>query len=79
MIGSLFSGPFAKYGRWKCILLTNIFVIIGSVLSLMDNYILLITGRLLYGVAAGSFSVFCPKYINETAPTSIKGSLGALS
>ena len=31
------------------------------------------------GLAAGSFCVYCPKYINETAPIAVKGSFGALT
>ena len=30
-------------------------------------------------MSVGAFSVFCPKYIAETAPIEIKGSAGALS
>jgi MFS family permease len=43
------------------------------------SFTCLIIGRILYGIAAGSYSVFCPKYISETAPTEIKGPAGGLS
>ena len=33
-------------------------------------------GRFIYGIASGSFGVFVLKYINETAPVEIKGSVG---
>ena len=78
-IGAFFSGPIMKIGRWNCILLTNIFVIGGCVLTMVENYPCLIIGRFLYGYAAGAYSLFCPKFISETAPTEVKGPAGALS
>jgi len=61
-------------------LLTNFFVIVGSLLTLIEtSYACLLIGRFMYGIAAGSYSVFCPKYIAETAPTEIKGPAGGLS
>jgi hypothetical protein len=33
----------------------------------------------LFGAAAGAFSLFCPKYLAEVAPTEYKGPIGALS
>jgi MFS family permease len=60
--------------------MTNIFVIIGSGLTIIEtSWVCLLVGRFLYGMAAGSYSVFCPKYISETAPTEIKGPAGGLS
>jgi len=78
-IGALFSGPLMKIGRWKCILLTNIFVIAGAGSTLVFNVSMLMIGRFLYGIACGCYSVFCPKYISETAPVEVKGPAGALS
>ena len=79
MIGALFSGPVMKYGRLKCILWTNVFVIVGNGLSFVFNLPCLFVGRFLYGVAGGCYSVFCPKYISEMAPTEIKGPAGSLT
>lgn len=78
-IGALFSGPVMKIGRWKCIMLTNILVLSGSVLSVFQNMFCLYAGRFLFGMAAGAFTVFCPKYISEVAPIEVKGPAGALS
>ena len=60
-------------------ILTNIIVIVGASLTLIENYPCLCIGRFLYGMATGSFSVFCPKYINEVAPVEIKGPAGSLT
>lgn len=86
-IGALFAGPFASYGRWKCILATNGLVLIGSLLVILAfrmetgtaSNVILYTGRFFYGLACGSYSVFCPKYIAETAPVEIKGPAGFMS
>ena len=86
-IGALFGGPLAKYGRWKCIILSNIFVIVGSLACVLAENIddkvtslaVLIVGRFIYGLACGSFSLFCPKYIAETSPVEIKGPTGFMS
>ena len=68
-----------KIGRWKCILITNVFVIAGAGATFVLNIPMLMIGRTLYGIACGCYSVFCPKYISETAPTEVKGPAGALS
>lgn len=78
-VGALFSGPLSSIGKHKCLLLTNVIVIIGSGLTLIQNYPCLLAGRFLYGVASGAFSVFCPKYIAETSPIEVKGVAGSLT
>ena len=58
---------------------TNIIVIFGAGLCCYQNWYALMLGRFLYGLASGSFSVFCPKYISETAPVEVKGPAGGIS
>jgi len=78
-IGALFSGPLMAIGRWKCIMLTNLLVLSGSVLSVVPNIWCLSLGRFLFGMSAGAFTCFCPKYISEVSPVEVKGPAGALS
>lgn len=78
-VGALFSGPIAYIGRWKCLIFTNIVVLVGVSLTLVNEFWVLCIGRFIYGLAVGSFSIFCPKYIAETAPIEVKGPAGALS
>jgi MFS family permease len=73
------AGPFLGIGRWKCIMIANVFVIVGAGLTLTPYWYPFLIGRFLYGVATGGFSCFCPKYISEVAPTEVKGPAGALS
>ena len=77
--GALGSGSFAKYGKWRMIVLNNIIVFVGSAICLIPNDYAILIGRLIYGFAAGAFSVFVPLYINETAPVEIKGPLGVMT
>lgn len=60
-------------------MLMNLTVIIGGLLTLVDNVTIFIIGRALYGIAAGGYSVFCPKYISEVSPSELKGPLGCLT
>jgi len=78
-VGALFSGPIAIIGRWNCLILTNVILAIGVCLTLVDVFTVFSIGRFIYGVSVGAFSVFCPKYIAETAPIEIKGPAGALT
>lgn len=66
---------------------TNVLVVSGSALCILaDNIdtvetsnVILYFGRFFYGLAAGSYSVFCPKYISETSPVEIKGPTGFMT
>jgi len=51
------------------ILATNIVVVVGAGICLFDNFIVNCIGRFILGMAAGAFSVFVPKFVNELAPT----------
>lgn len=78
-VGALFAGPLASYGKWNCLMISNVVVILGSGITIIQNYPCLVIGRTLYGVAAGAFAVFCPKYIAEVSPTEVKGPAGAIT
>lgn len=77
--GAIFSGPVAKIGKWKAILLTNILVCAGAAITLVENPYAILVGRFIYGIANGSFSVFVPLFINETAPIEMKGPIGVMT
>ena len=57
----------------------NALVISGCGISLINNIWVILVGRFIWGLGAGSFTVFVPKFINETAPTEKKGTFGPLS
>lgn len=60
-------------------MIANAVLIVGVSLTLVDHFHALCVGRFIYGLSVGGFSVFCPKYIAETAPIEIKGPAGALT
>ena len=72
-IGSLFSGPFQRFGKKTCIHATNLILIIGCGLTLVHIKEVVVAGRFLFGLTAGAFSVFVPSFINELSPTEMKG------
>ena len=58
---------------------SNTLILIGCAMSQFDNIWLILFARFIWGLGAGSFTVFVPKFINETAPTEYKGTFGAMS
>ena len=77
---ALTMGPLMRYGRRNCILLVNLLLITGALLCLVKhNYKVICVARFLFGAAAGGFSVFCPRFLAEIAPTAYKGPIGSLS
>lgn len=78
-VGALFGGTIAGLGRWNCLMITNIVVLAGGILSLFSNFPVFCVGKFLAGLSAGLFSLFSPKYISEYAPIEISGPMGGLS
>lgn len=76
-IGSLTTGPFAKYGKKNCIHVTNVVLTIGCSLTLVRVKEVVLVGRFLFGFTAGAFSVFVPSFINELVPVELKGQFGS--
>jgi len=77
-VGALFGGPVLAIGRWNSILLSNILILLGSGLTLAESFPVLLIGRFIYGLGAGSFNVFCPKMVGETTPNEIIGRAGIM-
>lgn len=75
--GSLSAGFLADgYGRrtvigWSCIA----FVVSAMIMAGAGSYIVLVTGRLLVGVAVGAASTVVPMYIAEVSPAHYRGRL----
>jgi MFS family permease len=71
-------GSFIKYGKWKLLLATNLFVIAGCGITLIANPIAIIIGRFFYGFASGSFSCLVPAYVAELTPKELRGPYGTI-
>ena len=78
-VGALGSGSLLRIGRWNCIVITNIVIILGGGISMIPGLGWVCIGRFLTGLGVGAFTVFCPKYIIETAPISVRGPAGSLT
>jgi MFS family permease len=79
MGSALSASALMKYGKWKMIMVMNIFVVLGSILSIIDNMYVICIGKVLFGIAAGGFGVYCPNYLNEVVPIEWKGPSGTMS
>jgi MFS family permease len=64
----------------RMIKFTNLLMTVGVLMSIFDQYMWVVAlGRFIWGLSVGFFTILCPKYINETGPTEIKGPLGTIN
>ncbi|KAK1271880.1 hypothetical protein QJS04_geneDACA007751 [Acorus gramineus] len=80
LIGSLAVYPIADFlGRRRELIIAAALYITGSLITgLSPNLVVLIIGRLLYGVGIGLAMHGAPLYIAETSPSQIRGTLISL-
>ncbi|KAM5334749.1 solute carrier family 2, facilitated glucose transporter member 2 isoform 1-T1 [Glossophaga mutica] len=83
MIASFFGGWLGdRLGRVKAMLISNILSLAGALLmglsKLGPSHILIISGRAISGLYCGIISGLVPMYINEIAPTTLRGAIGAI-
>ena len=67
-VGSMFGGKVIAIGRRNTVLLMNLVGCFGVCLTLIQNFPLLLIGRLIYGMAVGVNSVCLPRYVEEYVP-----------
>lgn len=80
VIGALLSGLFARFlGRKKSLVLAGLIFTIGSLVSAtLPSFAVLRICRFFLGFGVGVASFITPLYLSETAPASIRGSMGTL-
>ncbi len=80
VIGALLSGVFARgLGRKKSLVLAGLIFALGSVVSaFLPPFFILRACRFFLGFGVGIASFITPLYLSETAPASIRGSMGSL-
>lgn len=61
------------------ILATNGLVLLSTAVCMINNSAVILVGRFLYGMAAGAFTVYVPKYTSELAPSEYRGPFGAVN
>ena len=78
VIGSYTIATFIAKGRRTALFAANTLVVIGSGLTLIENFWTLVSGRLLLGWSVGSMSVIGAVFVAEITPTQISGSLATM-
>ena len=67
-VGSQCASYIMKYGRKNTMIISTLIGIFGVSLEMIENIPTIITGRIIYGAAAGVYSVCVGRYVEETAP-----------
>ncbi|KAK1361114.1 MFS domain-containing protein, partial [Heracleum sosnowskyi] len=77
LIGSILAFKIADYlGRRKELLLSSTLYLVGAlVTALAPNFVVMVIGRLVFGMGIGLAMHAAPMYIAETAPSHIRGQL----
>ena len=80
VFGALLSGLFARFlGRKKSLVFAGfLFTSMSIVSALLPSFAILVLCRAGLGFAVGIASFIVPLYLSETAPASIRGSMGTL-
>ena len=79
MLGSLLSGKFTKYGKKRMIQVLNVLLLCSVAVCMVNNIYVIAAGRFFWGICAGSYTVMCPKYLNEYLPMELKGPFGGIN
>ncbi|XP_061639911.1 solute carrier family 2, facilitated glucose transporter member 11 [Phyllopteryx taeniolatus] len=82
--GALIAGPMSiRFGRKKCLLLSNIFLLSGALLALTSRAAgsveMIILSRVLIGINAGISMNVQPMYFGESAPKHLRGAVSLSS
>ncbi|XP_071768787.1 solute carrier family 2, facilitated glucose transporter member 11-like [Centroberyx gerrardi] len=82
--GALIAGPMTiRFGRKKCLLLNNIFLMAGALLALTSraakSFEMIIISRVLVGINAGISMNVQPMYFGESAPMHLRGAVSLSS
>jgi MFS family permease len=67
-LGATIAGVMLKSGRRKAMLVFPLIGVLGSVLSVLDSYTVMILGKFLFGLGAGVCITVAPKVLEETIP-----------
>nr|XP_057921233.1 solute carrier family 2, facilitated glucose transporter member 11 [Doryrhamphus excisus]XP_057921234.1 solute carrier family 2, facilitated glucose transporter member 11 [Doryrhamphus excisus]XP_057921235.1 solute carrier family 2, facilitated glucose transporter member 11 [Doryrhamphus excisus] len=84
LAGALIAGPMSiRFGRKKCLLLNNIFLLSGALLALTSraagSFEMIILSRVLIGINAGISMNVQPMYFGESAPKHLRGAVSLSS
>ena len=78
MLSAALTGRWIKNGRRKWLIYSAFIGMLGTGITMIQNYPAIIFGRLLYGFAVGIIAIAMPRYMEETVPLSLTGFYGGL-
>jgi SP family arabinose:H+ symporter-like MFS transporter len=77
VVGSILAGHFADRSDRRSLIVWSAFLYtgaaIGITMPIRSEWLLVLAMRFLCGMAIGGFTVGCPLYLSEVAPTAIRG------
>ncbi|MFC0522901.1 sugar porter family MFS transporter [Pontibacillus salicampi] len=81
IVGAGMSGYVSdRFGRRRVVFVIALIYLIGSlILAFAPNAAILITGRIILGLAVGGSTAIVPVYLSEMAPTNSRGALASLN
>lgn len=79
MIGSYFLGDIANnFGRRKAMITFDIVMMLGCAIMNINNYVIMMIGRFVAGLAVGGNNALIPLYVNEISPIEVSGKMGSI-
>lgn len=79
IFGSLIGAASCRnFGRRMTMIYCDLIAMIGTILTAMDEFSLVIVGRFIVGVMVGINCVVVPIFIHEMTPREINGNMGAM-
>ena len=78
MISAALSGSLIKYGRRRALIMSACIGIVGTAITIYENFWAIIVGRLIYGFSVGIIAIAMPRLMEETVPSNLTGFYGGL-
>ena len=67
-----------RFGKWTMILVCNVIMITGCLITLYDDIWVIFAGKFVIGLAIGGYTVYCPNFIYEIIPGELKSQVGGV-
>lgn len=77
-LGAVSGGRIIKIGRRKTLFLSICLGILGLSITMVENFNVILVGRLIFGYSGGVMSVTAPRFVEETVPNHLFSTLGPL-
>lgn len=78
MISAAISGWLVRFGRRRALIISALIGIVGTAITIYENFWTIIVGRLIYGYSVGIIAIAMPRLMEETVPGNLTGAFGGL-